>query len=228
MFKPNLIIFLFTLLLLNTSLCLRNRKEDKTKCPKVKAIRNFDLERLLNKWYVIEYYASSEEALPYRCMRADFTMSSLEVITMNFTYSFTDDPLNEQLLGNITWIIPNRAEPAHWIHSEDTYEGIYNTYVLDSDYGSWALLLHCAEKSKVPRYLSSFIMSREPTLGVNVISYLRDKLPRYDIDLSFMFDMPQNDCNSSSLANIPPSILANMNRPVQLGERRHPMKHIHG
>lgn len=32
-------------------------------------------------------------------------------------------------------------------------EGIYNTYVLDSDYTSWALLLHCAEKSKVPRYL---------------------------------------------------------------------------
>lgn len=57
-------------------------------------------------------------------------------------------------------------------------EGVYNTYVLDSDYKSWALLMHCAEQSKSPRYLSSFIMSREPSLGVNVISYLREKLPR--------------------------------------------------
>jgi len=39
--------------------------------------------------------------------------------------------------------------------------------------------MHCAEKSKSPRYLSSFIMSREANLGANVISYLREKLPRY-------------------------------------------------
>lgn len=51
--------------------------------------------------------------------------------------------------------------------------------MLDSDYTSWALLMHCAEKSKSPRYLSSFIMSREESLGVNVISYLREKLPKY-------------------------------------------------
>lgn len=61
----------------------------------------------------------------------------------------------------------------------DVDEGVYNTYILDSDYKSWALLMHCAEKSKSPRYLSSFIMSRERTLGPNVISYLREKLPRY-------------------------------------------------
>lgn len=103
-------------------------------------------------------------------------------------------------------------------------EGVYNTYVLDSDYISWALLLHCAEKSKVPRYLSSFIMSRESTLGVNVVSYLRDKLPKYDIDLSYMFDMQQEDCNAT-ITDIPPSIL--LERPT-VENRRHPMKHIHG
>lgn len=54
-------------------------------------------------------------------MRAEFTMSPMLVdVTMNFTYSFTDDPLNEQLVGNITWTVPNPEEPAHWTHSEDT------------------------------------------------------------------------------------------------------------
>ncbi|CAH1109585.1 unnamed protein product [Psylliodes chrysocephalus] len=201
----------------------RNRPEDKTKCPRVRAIRNFDLQQLLGKWYVIEYYASSEEALSYRCMRAEFTMSSFENVNMDFTYSFVDDPINELLMGNISWIIPNPEEPAHWVHSEDTYEGVYNTYILDSDYISWGLLLHCAEKSKVPRYLSSFIMSRDPTLGKNVISYLREKLPRYDIDLSYMFDMQQTECNSTSI-DLPPSLF--INRPA-VATRRHPMKHIH-
>ncbi|KAJ8977162.1 hypothetical protein NQ317_003102 [Molorchus minor] len=202
---------------------LLKRPEDKTKCPVVKAIRNFDLEQMLGEWYVIDYYASSEEALSYRCMRANFTIPSLETVNMNFSYSFTDDPLNEQLMGNITWTIPYPAEPAHWTHSEDTYEGVYNTYVLDSDYTSWALLLHCAEKSKVPRYLSSFIMSRESKLGINVISYLKEKLPRYDIDLSYMFDMKQDYCNSTDV-DLPPGVI--LNRP-EVANRKHPMKHHH-
>lgn len=219
----------------------KKRPEIKTKCPNVKSIRNFDLEGLLGPWYIIEYYASSEEALSYRCMRADFTMSKqLLDVTMNFTYSFTDDPLNEQLIGNITWNIPDMEQPAHWTHSEDTYEGVYNTYVLDSDYTSWALLMHCAEKSKSPRYLSSFIMSREATLGVNVISYLRDKLPRYDIDLQYMFDMGQKDCDVAQAGiEIPPSLLAlniTLNTINATGvlpprirnkKRKHPMKHHH-
>lgn len=78
---------------------------------------------MMGDWYVIEYYASSEEALSYKCMRAEFTLTDEEV-NMNFTYSFTDDPINELLIGNITWIIPNPIEPAHWVHSEDTCEYI--------------------------------------------------------------------------------------------------------
>ncbi|KAK5649292.1 hypothetical protein RI129_000321 [Pyrocoelia pectoralis] len=181
---------------------------------------------MLGPWYVVQYYASSEEALPYRCMRANFTMSPSHFeITMNFTYSFTDDPLNEELGGNITWVIPDPMQLAHWKHAEDTYEGIYNTYVLDSDYASWCLLLHCAEKSKSPRYLSSFIMSRNPVLGVNVVSYLREKLPRYDIDLTYMFDMAQNECDVPQTGiEVPPSVLVNRPPPYL---RRHPLKRHH-
>lgn len=75
----------------------------------------------MGSWYVVQYYASSEEDLAYRCMRAKFTMSHYPLeVTMNFTYSFTDDPINEKLQGNITWIIPNQGQLAHWTHAEDT------------------------------------------------------------------------------------------------------------
>lgn len=173
-----------------------NRIDETEKCPTVKAIRNFDLGSMMGFWYVVQYYASSEEIPEYGCMRSLFTMSEENHhVTMNFTYIYAEDPLREQLRGNITWIIPNFNIPAHWIHTEDIYEGIYNTYIIDTDYKSWGLLMHCAEKSKSPRYLSALLLSREPTLGSNVVNFLREKLPRYGIDLSFMFSITQDDCD---------------------------------
>ncbi|KDR12765.1 apolipoprotein D [Zootermopsis nevadensis] len=198
------------------------RREDKTKCPHVRAIRNFDLHELLGSWFVVQYYASSEEALSYGCMRPVFSVSPDRLqVSMNFTYTFTDDPASELLYGNITWEIPEPNRPSHWVHAEDTYEGVYNTYVLDSDYKSWALLLHCAEKSKSPRYLSSFIMSRQPILASNVVTYLREKLPRYDIDLAYMFPMVQTNC---SVGNRQPGLDRDTVRNILKQSRKHPMK----
>lgn len=61
-------------------------------------------------------------------------------------------------------------------------------------------------------------MSREQTLGFNVISYLRDKLPRYDIDLSYMFDMSQN-CDSQ--------VSYDVIQTMRNVSRKHPMKSHH-
>lgn len=86
---------------------------------------------MLGTWYVVQYYASSEEALPYRCMQAVFTMSPFPLeITMNFTYSFTDDPLNEKLFGNITWTIPDPSLHAHWTHSEDICKEFFIIFLM--------------------------------------------------------------------------------------------------
>ncbi|XP_076682463.1 lipocalin/cytosolic fatty acid-binding protein Karl [Andrena cerasifolii] len=227
-YTPIIVLLLVLACLIDHTGGAWKRREDKTKCPKVKAMRNFDISQFLGSWYIEQYYASSEEALAYRCMRAELSISSESTeVTMNFSYSFTDDPINEQLVGNITWKIPSSESPAHWVHAEYPYEGVYNTYVLDSDYKSWALLMHCAEQSNTPRYLSSFIMSREPSLGANVISYLREKLPRYDIDLEYMFPMVQSQCNKTEGSEmdpfIPPVVLSRRNYAA----RNHPLKKKH-
>lgn len=75
-------------------------------------------------------------------------------------------------------------------------EGAYNTYVIDFFQNDWILLMHCAEKIKYSRYLSALLLSRKSTLGTNVKSFLREKLPQYQIDLDYMFDMRQDneDC----------------------------------
>lgn len=63
-------------------------------------------------------------------------------------------------------------------------EGVYNTYVIDTDYREWALVMHCAEKQKSNRYLSALMLSRTPTVGINVINFLRFE---YFHSISFLF-----------------------------------------
>lgn len=202
------------------------RRIEKEKCPKVNLLKSFDFQQMLGSWYVIEYYASSEESQIYRCMRTVFSLSGDDIeISMNFTYSFIDDPDNEHLYGNITWRIPDLKQPSHWVHAEDTYEGVYNTYLLDMDASGdnpWSLLLHCAEKSGSTRYLSSFVLSRKSTQSPNVISFLRDKLPRYDIDLQFMYPMDQHDCSAE---HIPLFYQAIKNQLKPRVASKHPLKH---
>ncbi|KAL1464728.1 hypothetical protein WDU94_004351 [Cyamophila willieti] len=177
----------------------KKKYDDKTKCPEVKSLRSLNLEDMTGVWYVVQYYASSEEALAYRCMQLHFFIPpDSPMMSMNFTYIYTDDPDNDILSGNITWRIPDTQQPAHWVHAERIYEGVYNTYVLvlDPDHREWTLLLHCAEKANTPRYLSSFIMGKQPKLPPNVLSYLREKLPKYGIDLEYMFEMTHVNCDN--------------------------------
>lgn len=88
-------------------------------CPLVKPLRNFDLRSVLGSWNVIQYYASSEEATEYACMRCVFDIVDGGQIVMNFTYQFADDPEREWLQGNITWKVPDEMMPSHWVHAED-------------------------------------------------------------------------------------------------------------
>lgn len=38
------------------------------------------------------------------------------------------------------------------------------------------------------------MMSRSETLGTNVKAFLREKLPKYNIDLDFFFDIRHDNC----------------------------------
>lgn len=41
----------------------------------VKAIRNFEISGMMGFWYIVQYYASSEEAAEYACMKCNFSMN---------------------------------------------------------------------------------------------------------------------------------------------------------
>lgn len=75
---------------------------------------------MMGFWYVVQYYASSEEMPEYGCMRSSFSLAEQDImhVTMNFSYNYAEDPTKQPLYGNISWYIPNMAVPAHWMHTE--------------------------------------------------------------------------------------------------------------
>ncbi|CAO1380455.1 unnamed protein product [Diamesa serratosioi] len=158
-------------------------------------MRNYQLHKMTGFWYVIQYYSSAEDTSMYACMRGVLGITNTKEVSWNFTYTYVNDPEKELLHGNITWNLPNLNDLSHWQHIEDPYEGIYNTYVIDTDYENWSLIMHCAEKKRNPRYLSALLMSRTPLLGNNVKVFLREKLPKYNIDLNYLFELQHSDCN---------------------------------
>ena len=71
-------------------------------------------------------------------------------------------------------------------------DGFYDTYVLDTQHNEWLLLLHCAEKENKPRYLFSFIMSRNYEMRSLVTFYLKDKLRKFGIEIDNIYEIDQD------------------------------------
>ncbi|CAG7716857.1 unnamed protein product [Allacma fusca] len=170
-------------------------REQETLCPEVRQLPEFNIFSMLGSWYVIQYYSSSEEALTYHCMRVDFRLSSGNMdMKMHLTYRYADDPNDEVQDGNMTWQIPDPRRPEHWRHTEDHYKGVYNTDVVDTDYDNWLLLLHCSDTDSSKKFLSTFILGRQPQLDVMTTNYLRDKAGQFQVDLEYLFPVNQTRC----------------------------------
>lgn len=146
----------------------------------------------MGNWYITNYYSSHEDIDSFNCMKVTFSFVNGTNVNMNLTYSYASDPYHKLLLGNITWSVPDLLTSSHWIHTEENYDGFYDTYVIDIEYDSWLLLLHCAEKENKPRYLFGFIMSRSSAINITIVSYLKEKLGKYNIDLENVYDINQN------------------------------------
>lgn len=86
------------------------------------------MNKFINKYSVGRYVLSKYQNLfkiqyfdnLLTCV-SDGSVEYTPGVTMNFTYRFADDPLGENLFGNITWRIDLNA-PAHWTHEEKTCE----------------------------------------------------------------------------------------------------------
>jgi hypothetical protein len=61
---------------------LQSQKSDKSsKKFQVKPMRNFQLEKMMGFWYVVQYYSSTEEQEEYKCMRGDLEITDAKEVS---------------------------------------------------------------------------------------------------------------------------------------------------
>ncbi|CAL8127325.1 unnamed protein product [Orchesella dallaii] len=195
-------IGLFLAILLLSTFSVKQRvlsAPSREKCPDVRAMKDFNIFNILGSWYVVQYYSSSEEALTYHCMRAEFGLSSgyMDMI-MKLTYIYADDPGEEAQTGNMTWQIPDPRRPEHWRHTENPYKGVYNTDVIDTDYTTWLILLHCSDPESEKKFLSTFVLSRTAYIDKLTTDYLREKIGHYNVPMEYLFGVNQTFCFGES------------------------------
>jgi len=73
-------------------------------------------------------------------------------------------------------------------------KGVYNTDVIDTDYTNWLIILHCADSESEKKFLSTFVLSRNPRLDKLTTAYLREKIGQYDVHLEYLFPVNQTSC----------------------------------
>lgn len=60
--------FIILLLLCNSVKSIK-RRDLYDRCPLVRPMRNFQIEKMMGFWHVIQYYSSTENTSEYKCMR---------------------------------------------------------------------------------------------------------------------------------------------------------------
>lgn len=73
-------------------------------------------------------------------------------------------------------------------------KGVYNTDVIDTDYSSWLILLHCSDPESEKKFLSTFVLSRTAYIDRLVTEYLREKIGHYNVPMEYLFPVNQTFC----------------------------------
>lgn len=55
--------------------------------PQVKPMRNFQLEKMMGFWNVVQYYSSTEETSEYKCMRGDLEITDAKEVSRALDFS---------------------------------------------------------------------------------------------------------------------------------------------
>lgn len=71
---------------------------------------------------------------------------------------------------------------------------MYNTDVIDTDYTSWLILLHCSDPESEKKFLSTFVLSRTAYIDRTTTEYLREKIGNYNVPMEYLFSVNQTFC----------------------------------
>jgi hypothetical protein len=60
---------------------LQHLRSSSFESSQVKPMRNFQLEKMMGFWYVVQYYSSTEETPEYKCMRGELEITDAKEVS---------------------------------------------------------------------------------------------------------------------------------------------------
>ncbi|XP_015794744.1 apolipoprotein D [Tetranychus urticae] len=158
-------------------------------CPDVEVMRNFDMDKFLGKWFVLQKFRTMSN-----CMAEEITKDE------NGDYHISEFlvPLGVQIhqRGKVEFAKNEPKSAMRVDYPITTPLGSQNYWVLDTDYTSYAAVWSC-QKILFGHRQSAQIMSRTSDLPKEKIRELRQKFESYGINEHDFSFIDQKKCESN-------------------------------
>ncbi|XP_076347314.1 apolipoprotein D-like [Tachypleus tridentatus] len=167
-------------------------------CPNVQVQENFNINKFLGQWYVIQRFQSSSQ-----CLTQNITVEDGD-----YYLSENGQLLNSDLLGinHISnhegkLLIPKEDFPAR-MEVEFTLNpfGKVNYWVVMTDYNNYAAIWSC-RRMLLGHLQNAEILSRKPTLDNLIINKIRGRFENYGVDEHNFSVIDQKDCRDKKKRN---------------------------
>ncbi|XP_065345000.1 apolipoprotein D-like [Cloeon dipterum] len=165
-------------------------------CPNVEPMPNFNLEKFLGLWYVIQKSSTASNCLVNNYTRTADGDIRLEQNSEHFLLGLGDVDHVYRYTGVLKQ--PDRYNPAAMrVKFPLSVAGDASYIVFDTDYDSYAAVFTC-QKLAIAHRRSATILSRKPTMNQAQVLKLRNKLNDVGVDPHDLSIIKQDECRKIS------------------------------
>jgi len=168
-------------------------------CPVMDPMPNFDINKFMGQWYVIEKFSTASSCMTYNFSRGDD--GKLRIAQSRQHFLLDSIGVDHKYLYTGVLTVPDENVPAKMrVKFPLNVAGEANFVVFMTDYNSYAGIFSC-QRILFGHVKSASIISRTPQLDQEIVMKIRNRLERSGIDPHDLSIVDQNSCISRSDAN---------------------------
>ncbi|XP_022241422.1 apolipoprotein D-like [Limulus polyphemus] len=179
-------------------------------CPNVEVQENFNLNKFIGQWYVIQRFQSSSQ-----CLTQNITVEDGDYYLSENGQLLSSDLLgiNQVSTHEGKLLVPKKDSPSKMVvdfpltfitksfmtNISDPF-GKVNYWVMMTDYDNYAAIWSC-RRMLLGHLQNAEILSRSPTLDKLIINKIRGRFENYGIDEHNFSVIDQKDCRDKKKRN---------------------------
>ncbi|XP_022250524.1 apolipoprotein D-like [Limulus polyphemus] len=167
-------------------------------CPNVEVQEDFNLDKFLGQWYVIQRFQTNSQ-----CLKQNVTEENgVYYLSQNRQFFDTDFiRINRGSTSKGKISIPDKNSPSKMIVDFPlNLFGKVNYWVMMTDYDNYAAIWSC-RRMLLGHFQHAEILSRSPTLDKVILNKIRGRFETYGVDEHQFSVIDQEDCQDQKDRN---------------------------